>query len=88
MGKTCLDLVTCGDIVDAPIAAGYDILVLTSGENDGIVPVSSAPWGDYRGTVPADHFDEVGQVAGATGPNFDHLEFYRERVRDLRNARH
>ncbi len=88
MGRTCLSVLACGDAVDAPILTGYQILTSVAGDNDGVVPVSSAPWGAYHGTVPADHFDEVGQVAGATSPEFDHLAFYRDRARDLRDAGH
>lgn len=54
--------------------------------NDGMVRVSSAKWGRFRGCIPADHLDEVGQVkdSGAdphTG--FDHLRFYRNLAFDL-----
>ena len=30
--------------------------------NDGMATVESAVWGDFIGCVPADHYDEVGQV--------------------------
>ncbi|MEZ4472796.1 MAG: triacylglycerol lipase [bacterium] len=54
--------------------------------NDGMVTVESAKWGLFRGCIPADHLDEVGQVKddGAdphTG--FDHVRFYRGVVFDL-----
>ncbi len=55
--------------------------------NDGMVEVRSARWGRFMGCVPADHFDEVGQIAH-TLPNlesgFDHRVFYRDMVRRLR----
>lgn len=55
--------------------------------NDGMVEVRSARWGRFMGCVPADHFDEVGQIAHLV-PNlesgFDHLAFYRGIVRRLR----
>lgn len=44
------------------------------GTNDGMVPLNSAKWGDFMGTVDADHADEIGQMK--TG-NFDHIGFYR-----------
>lgn len=54
--------------------------------NDGMVTVQSAKWGRFMGCVPADHFDEVGQVAH-TGPvpesGFDHVRFYRDMVARL-----
>lgn len=54
--------------------------------NDGMATVESAKWGEFRGCIPADHLDEVGQVrhTGAdrrTG--FDHLRFYRTVAFDL-----
>jgi triacylglycerol lipase len=55
--------------------------------NDGMVEVRSARWGRFMGCVPADHFDEVGQIAHLI-PNlesgFDHLAFYEDIVRRLR----
>jgi len=87
-GLTCPLGIDCGDICDVEIRWAYDLIYLHSGDNDGMVPVSSAPWGDYRGTIPADHFDEIGQVLGITGPNFDHLDFYLGVVRDLAVAGH
>jgi triacylglycerol esterase/lipase EstA (alpha/beta hydrolase family) len=77
-GLTCLYAIECGDACDVEIRWSYDIIYLNRGDNDGIVPVSSAPWGDYMGEIPADHFDEVGQLFGVTGPNFHHLEFYHD----------
>jgi len=82
-GLTCPLGIECGDICDIEIRWAYNLIYLEAGDNDGMVPVSSAPWGDFRGTVPADHFDEIGQVLGITGPNFDHLEFYKSLARDL-----
>ncbi|MBX3226380.1 MAG: hypothetical protein KIT84_44485 [Labilithrix sp.] len=49
--------------------------------NDGMVSVESAKWGVFRGCIPADHMDEVGQRIGAGRPalwsRFDHIRFYR-----------
>ena len=54
------------------------------GANDGLVPVSSSQWGEFLGILPADHWDEVGQLADRrTGP-FDHIGFYRDESRRLR----
>jgi triacylglycerol lipase len=51
-----------------------------------MVTVRSAKWGRFMGCVPADHFDEVGQIA-QTMPvresGFDHLAFYRSIVATL-----
>lgn len=48
--------------------------------NDGMVMVESAKWGTFKGCIPADHLDEVGQPKhdkpdSKTG--FDHLAFYK-----------
>jgi triacylglycerol lipase len=58
--------------------------------NDGLVPVGSARWGQFLGCIPADHLDEVGQIAGqspGTGNPFDHIVFYRA-LADWLKARH
>ncbi|MCA9659494.1 MAG: hypothetical protein KC486_14200 [Myxococcales bacterium] len=73
----------CNDYVDPLILAGYNILKLARGPNDGLVTVESAEWGDYRGEMIADHIDEVGQIAGLTDADFDHKAWYLDRVRDL-----
>jgi triacylglycerol lipase len=55
--------------------------------NDGFVRVSEARWGTFLGCVPADHFDEIGQLAGDRpgGDNtWDYLAFYRDLVGQLR----
>lgn len=56
--------------------------------NDGLVPVTSARWGRFLGCVPADHFDEVGQIAQLIADplsGFDHLALYRQLVSVLRS---
>ncbi len=56
--------------------------------NDGLLTVRSARWGTFLGCYPADHFDEVGQIAHQ-GPDFisgfDHIALYRDLVRRLRD---
>ena len=46
-----------------------------------MVTVESAKWGVFRGCIPADHMDEVGQRIGSDAParwsRFDHIRFYR-----------
>jgi triacylglycerol lipase len=54
--------------------------------NDGMVTVESAKWGEFRGCIPADHLDEVGQTKhdradARTG--FDHVRFYRNLAFEL-----
>jgi len=47
------------------------------GANDGIVSVRSARWGDYLGTVDADHARQVGFTSGFGAP-FDSNAFYAQ----------
>lgn len=69
-------------VLPATVLAGISLA-----PNDGLVRVASARHGKFLGCIPADHFDEIGQIHGGTpglGPNFDHLAFYRELVAFLR----
>ncbi|WP_263788570.1 alpha/beta fold hydrolase [Salinibacter grassmerensis] len=52
------------------------------GENDGIVSVESARWGDYQGTVDADHARQVGLSSGLAA-DFDSNAFYTTIVQNL-----
>jgi triacylglycerol lipase len=49
-------------------------------DNDGMVPVSSAQWGKFRGIMHADHLELIGWNLGLpdnrTGRPFDHLAFW------------
>ena len=81
-------------MVDAPFLLLAPLTAFLEGSdpvhlvNDGLVTVQSARWGTFIGCYPADHFDEVGQIAH-TGPNpesgFDHVVLYRDLVRRLRD---
>lgn len=54
--------------------------------NDGMATVESAKHGVFRGCIPADHFDEVGQIkdeAADKRTGFDHVRFYRNLAFDL-----
>jgi hypothetical protein len=82
-GKCCILGIGCEDACDVEIAWAQPIIAGFDGDNDGMVPVESARWGDFRLVLPADHFDEVGQVAGMTNPYFDQKDFYLGLARDL-----
>lgn len=59
--------------------------------NDGLVRVRDARWGRFLGCVPADHFDQIGQLFGdrpGRGNDFDYRLFYAELVAWLRAAGH
>ncbi|SEK83553.1 thioesterase [Nitrosovibrio tenuis] len=49
-------------------------------DNDGLVPVSSAQWGQFRGVVRSDHIELIGWSLGLpdaqSGRPFDHLAFW------------
>ncbi len=54
--------------------------------HDGLVTVKSSKWGTFRGCIPADHSEEVGQsTAGWPNPTtgFDAVTFYRTMAFDL-----
>lgn len=55
--------------------------------NDGLVRAQDSHIGRFLGCIPADHFDEIGQLLGDGGGfanPFDHRAFYVELVRWLR----
>ncbi|MCC6873535.1 MAG: triacylglycerol lipase [Sandaracinaceae bacterium] len=59
--------------------------------NDGLVRVADARWGRFLGCIPADHFDEIGQLfsdSPGLGNRFDHLRFYADLVLWLRAQGH
>ncbi len=66
------------DIVNPVFLSSYWVTEALEGANDGLVSVESARWGDFLGTLPADHGDEIGMVPYLPQPAFDHLAFYRD----------
>jgi len=61
------------------LAPTWLLIKYYDGDNDGIVPVSSARWGTWKGTVTGlfgvDHFAEINHLFGIT-PGFDAEGFY------------
>lgn len=58
-----------------------DQLAQPAPTNDGLVSVAGSRWGTFLGCIPADHLDEVCQIAGqspGSGNAFDCHQFYRE----------
>lgn len=57
----------------------WALIAAVDGDNDGIVGVESARWGEWQGIIPGrlgvDHWMEVNQLAGCT-PGFDAPAFY------------
>jgi triacylglycerol lipase len=62
--------------VNPLLAATYHTLKQMRGDNDGLVPVSSAKWGTFLGELPADHWDQIGQIAAQNNKPFVHKDFY------------
>ena len=60
------------------------ILQNRNGTNDGLVAVSSAKWGVYHGTIPADHANLVGILFADKVKKINLKEFYRDIVYGLR----
>jgi triacylglycerol lipase len=72
------------DQIKFTLAITQPIITNKAGENDGVVPVSSAKWGEFRGTLEADHLDLVGlKLEDASSSKFDHLKFLDELARGL-----
>lgn len=61
------------------------MLFAREGVNDGLVSVQSATWGDFRGTVDADHAEQVG-LRIMPGEGFRSNDFYLARAAELRDA--
>lgn len=84
-GETCPAGIGCMDAVDVLLLFSYETIEAVAGPNDGLVPLSSAMWGEFLGVIPADHIDQIGQIAGVTGINYDHIEFFRDNARMLKD---
>ncbi len=76
------------DFMDLRLVLGASIVAHGTAllANDGMTTIRSARWGDFMGCVPADHYDEIGQV-GDTGPvratGFEAKAFYQTIAFDL-----
>jgi triacylglycerol lipase len=60
--------------------------VVVASPSDGMVSVASAKWGEFRGCIPADHYDVIGQIGHSTRDGqsgFDAPRFYRWVATDL-----
>lgn len=73
----------------APSAALLEESSVDPRINDGLVTVESARWGTFLGCVPADHMDEIGQIADLQpdpSSGWSHKAFYVGLVELLRDA--
>lgn len=59
------------------------------GANDGVVPVTSAQWGDFKGVIDADHLDLIGYPGGTspTASGFSHLKLLTDIAVMLRDVK-
>lgn len=63
----------------APLGFAWEIIKAKEGENDGLVSLSSARWGEYVETVECDHWDLNNRKRiklGAGQKGFDAVELY------------
>ena len=74
------------DIVNPLLLSSWWIEDGLEGDSDGLVPLSSAKWGTFLGTVPADHLDEIGQPPLSLHPAFDQVAYYRKLAAFLEGA--
>ncbi|WP_051141319.1 esterase/lipase family protein [Salisaeta longa] len=58
------------------------------GLNDGLVSIESAQWGDFRGTLAANHAQQVGLDRSLGKSAFEANAFYAEVAQDLAAAGH
>lgn len=74
------------DVVTPLLVATYRLTRLCEGDNDGLVSNTSARWGTYLGMLPADHWDEIGQLPTAEHAAFAHLPFYLQLMKALESS--
>jgi triacylglycerol esterase/lipase EstA (alpha/beta hydrolase family) len=63
-------------VLEPELYATWSVLQNLEGDNDGLVSVKSAQWGQFQGVVAGDHLNEVGQPVGITPSAFDYRAFY------------
>jgi triacylglycerol lipase len=62
----------------------WTLLTRVEGPNDGMVSVTSARWGDYLGTIAADHLAQTPDgMFLRPGEDFDSAGFYFQLIEDL-----
>lgn len=75
--------------IAAPLQLSFRVLQRVEGPNDGLVSVASSKFGQYEGTLEADHFAESGWHWTPPGiGKFDHLAFYLDVMRRLAERGH
>jgi triacylglycerol esterase/lipase EstA (alpha/beta hydrolase family) len=88
-GKSCRYLQwSCQSAMDGETVSSYFLLTHSyieaiEGDNDGLVSVTSAQWGEYLGVLPADHIDQVGHRFDLSNQPFEAAEFYLSEAQRL-----
>ena len=76
-------------IEEIPLIFRYwaKIMQRSDGDNDSQVPVASSVWGEFKGTLRADHLELIGWSfafpSGRKARPFDHVAFFRHLVEEL-----
>lgn len=71
------------NLVGSALRPTFDVIYAARGENDGMVPVSSAAWGVFRGVLQGDHWETSGSEISSPEPFFNHREFLFSVVEEL-----
>jgi triacylglycerol esterase/lipase EstA (alpha/beta hydrolase family) len=72
-----------GETVSSYFLLSHGYIETWEGDNDGLVSVRSAKWGEFLGVLPADHMDEVGHRFDLSTQPFDASSFYLSEARRL-----
>lgn len=71
---------------DLTTAWARSIILTEAGDNDGIVSVSSATWGEFKGILPAPHSVLIGKPQWLQKWNYRPREFFEELANQLELA--
>jgi triacylglycerol lipase len=73
-----------GGQVTPVLRRSWNLLTAMEGPNDGMVSTASAIWGEYLGTLHADHFAQTPDMTFVRpGEDFDALDFYFRLLENL-----
>ncbi|MBM76658.1 MAG: hypothetical protein CMK59_14725 [Proteobacteria bacterium] len=75
-----------GETVSSFFLLSHAYIEGLEGDNDGLVSVQTAVWGDHLGTINADHIDQVGHRFDLSTQVFDAPAFYRSEAERLFEA--
>lgn len=71
--------------IAAPLLTSYLMIRNLEGENDGLVSLSSARWGEYLGDWPCDHWAVINRrfLRDGTRPRYDISSYYLQMLDEL-----